>query len=276
MRAETFDRPADLEAVPMVYAAARGTTVPAIAAQQPNPLAQPETLEPSTLGLVELILKDPDRVDALNREDNRQTELLPRFLSIALVGYTLFSIAMILLLNTADPAAYPRRLLPAPPAGWADGSALGLWLGYTLGIVAATCVCLPTFYFFALLAGVRMSMLQVAAQVLRGTASHAILLVGLLPIYVAFVLGLVVFQAETRTLEAGLYVGLLLPFLAGPEAMRTIYHGVMGMAETLPPERRCRRACFLRRLTLSWTTCHAIVAPVMIYRLWEFFAGRFV
>jgi hypothetical protein len=262
MQAHTLDR---------IRAIDHGT-ITAEAVAEPVLAAIPD---PSTLLLVEWILKDPDRVDALNREEHRQAELMPRFLGIALAGYTLFSIALILLLNTADSAAYPRRFLPVLPASLSDGSALGLWLGYTLGIVAATCVCLPSFYFFGLLAGVRMSMLQVAALVLRGTASHAILMVGLLPIYVAFVLGMIVFQAAPEILEAGLYVGVLLPFIAGPEAMRSIYHGTMTMAETLPPERRCRRECFLRRLTFSWTVCHALVAPVMIYRLWEFFAAMF-
>jgi hypothetical protein len=229
--------------------------------------------ERSTLGLIELLLKDPARVDALNREGRRQGELLPRFLGIALAAYGLYSVAMIVILNAAPAAAWPRHLLPVPPARWADGSALGLLLGYTLGLVAATCVCLPSFYFFGLLAGVRMSMLQVTAQVMRTTASSAVVLVGLLPIYVAVVLGLVVFRAPAWRLEVGLYVGLALPFVAGLEGVRSLYRAVLGMAETLPPERRGRRETFLRRLTLSWAACYTAVSPVMIYRLWEFFAG---
>jgi hypothetical protein len=250
------------------------TANPPAPAADTSPAVRKGAEDPSTLQLVELILQEPGRVDALNREENRQAELMPRFLGIALLSYSLFAVAMIVLLNAAPPAAYPHRLLQAPPAHLADGSALGLWLGYTVGLVAATCVCLPSFYFFGLLAGVRMSMLQIAVLILRGKASNAVLLVGLLPIYVAVVLGMVVFDVRAETLEAGLYVGLALPFLAGPEGLRAIYRGVMAMAETMPPEYQVRRVCFLRRLTLSWAACYTIVSPVMIYRLWEFFAGR--
>ena len=39
------------------------------------------------------------------------------------------------------------------------------------GFVLATGVCLPSFYFYALLAGVRMTMLQVTAHIMRGMAA---------------------------------------------------------------------------------------------------------
>jgi hypothetical protein len=238
------------------------------------PAPQVEANAGTTLGLVELLLKDPGRVDALNREAHRQAELLPRFLGIALAGYALFAGAMLVILNAAPAAALPRNLLPVPPARWADGSALGLLLGYTLGLVAANGVCLPSFYFFSLLAGVRLSMAQITAHVLRSQASSALVLIGMLPAYVAVVLGMVVFRAPAEDLEWALYLGLGLPFIAGLEGVRAIHRGVRSLAETMPPELRCRRQCFLRRLTVSWSLVYTAVAPVMIYRLWEFFAGR--
>jgi hypothetical protein len=88
------------------------------------------------------------------------------------------------------------------------------------------------------------------------------------------VLGMVVFKAPPENLEWGLYAGLALPFVAGLEGVRVIYRGVQGVAEALPPELRCRRECFLRRLTVSWAAVYTAVCPVMIYRLWEFFAGQ--
>ena len=227
----------------------------------------------SALLLVELLLKDPARADALGRDEARQPELIPRFLGIALAAYVLFSMAMVVILSTAPSAAYPRHALAVPPARWSDWSGLGLLAAYSIGLVATTCICLPSFYFFALLAGVRLSMLQVVGQIVRSKASSALVLVGILPIYVAVVLGMVVFEAPAPTLEFWLYVGLALPFVAGLEGVRSIYRGVRGMAETLPPERRCRRECFLRRLTLSWAACYTAVSPVMIYRLWEYLAG---
>ena len=243
-----------------------------------------ETRADSSLGLVELLLKDPERVDTLNREEHRAPVLIPRFLGIGLASYLLFSLALVLILNTVPADAYPHRLLPIPDARWSEGPAAETWphhvvrtaapaIAYTVGLVAATCLCLPSFYFFGLLAGVRLSMLQVVAHVLRSKASGAIVLIGILPIYVAVAMGLIVFQAPAPVLETCLDVGLVLPFLAGFEVLRCIYRGVLGLAQTMPPERRCRRACFLRRLSVSWAACYMAVSPVMIYRLWEVLSG---
>ena len=69
------------------------------------PVEEPEARRPlevdehSTLGMVELLLKDPQRMDRINREEARQQELIPRFLAIALGSYLLFSTAMLLILK---------------------------------------------------------------------------------------------------------------------------------------------------------------------------------
>jgi hypothetical protein len=227
----------------------------------------------SVLGLVEVLLKHPARADRLNRDEGLQAHLIPRFLAIALGSYLLFALSMLIILNAAPATAYPRHFLIMPPASWHNSSGLGLVAGYLIGLVAATCICLPSFYFFALLAGVRMTMLQIVGQVVRCKATSALVLVGILPIYVAVILGLVIFHGPADVLEYGLYVGLALPFLAGLEGVRAIYRGAMGMAETLPGPCRATRTCFLRRLTLSWALCYTAVSPVMIYRLWEGIAG---
>ena len=48
---------------------------------------------------VDLILKAPKRVDQLNRDPVRLPELLPRFLGIGLAAYSIYSLAMILVLG---------------------------------------------------------------------------------------------------------------------------------------------------------------------------------
>jgi len=75
-------------------------------------------------------------------------------------------------------------------------------------------------------------------------------------------------------LQEGVYLGLLLPFLAGLWGAWSIFRGFMTLADTLPPSRRCRRSCFLRRLTVSWAAVYTAVTPVMIWTLWKFFADR--
>ena len=39
--------------------------------------------------------------------------------------------------------------------------------------------------------------------------------------------------------------------------------------DTMPADRMASRACFMRRLVLSWSACYSAIMPVMIYSLWE-------
>jgi hypothetical protein len=231
--------------------------------------------EHSILGLSELLLKRPGRLDELTRDMEQQRELIPRFLAISLASFGLFALVLSFLLWEV-----PRTALPAfLTARWSDaplGSAVSLTLAYTVGLVAATGVCLPSFYFYALLAGVKISVLHVTAHIMKGKSATSMLLLGILPIYVAIVMGMIVFNADVKLLTAALYLGLLLPFLAGVWGVRSIFQGFMSLADTLPPQRRCARTCFLRRLTLACAACYTAVTPVMIYTLWDYFARKLV
>jgi hypothetical protein len=149
-----------------------------------------------------------------------------------------------------------------------------LWLAYALGFTLTTGVCLPSFYFYGLLAGVRVSWPQVTAQIMKGQASTAVMLMGIMPVYVTAALGGIVFGVSPPLLRVVLYSGLLLPFAAGLWGVRSIYVGFLGLSDTLPPERRCRRECWLRRLTAACSACYTAVCPVMIYTLWGYFADH--
>jgi hypothetical protein len=220
--------------------------------------------EHSTFGLVELMLKNPDRVDRLMRDDSRLQELVTQFLAIALVGFTIFGIAATVMLNAAD--IWPKGV---PAARWGNRSIVNLVLAYDLGLVAATGVCLPSFYFHGLLAGVKTSMLQVLTHAMRGQASSAVALVGILPIYVAVVLGIIVFRVSPEYTRLTLYGALTLPFVAGLWGVRSLYLGFLQLTDTLAPNLRCRRECLLRRLTLAWSAVYTAVAPLMVYTLWN-------
>jgi hypothetical protein len=237
-------------------------------------LAEPPTLpvnEHSILGLVELLLKAPAQLDAWTRDPSRQAELIPRLLTLALTSFTLFSAVLVLLFRKANPEAVPFIL-----ENWNDsaGPAVALGLAYPAGMVAATGICLPTFYFFGLLAGVRIGVLQVTTHVLKGKAATAVLLLGLTPIYLCITLGMLIFHAQAMAMSAALTAGLALPFLAGLWGVRSIYIGFLGLADTLPPERRCRRTYFLRRLTVAWAAVYTVVTPVMIWSLYQNLAAR--
>jgi hypothetical protein len=240
----------------------------------PAEAALPEDGAESTLALVEMLLKDPGRLRRLAHDPARQRDLVPRFLLIAIVGYLIFSGMMVLLLNLATAAKLPAAgPLAVPPAQWSDGSAIALPIAYTLSIVLASCVCLPSFYFYSLLAGVRLTWLQIVAVVLKGTAFNAVILLGLVPIYLAVMLGMIVFGAPPEALGWSLVLGLMLPFVAGLWGLRSIYLGIADLAAAMPVEWRCQRTCLLRRLTLSWAAVYSAVLPVMIYRLWEWIAA---
>jgi hypothetical protein len=247
----------------------RDSGIPAavLATEEPAP-AKGET----TLELVELLLKNPVRLQQLNRDPRRQGELVPRFLLIALSGYLLYSCMMVLLINVAPTGNAEFLLLPMPAARWHDGSALSLPLAYTLSIVLASCVCLPSFYFYSLLAGVRITWLQIVGLITRATAYNGVILLGLVPIYVALMMGLIVFTSPPEIVQWSLMVGLALPFVAGPWGLWTIHRGIADLAAQMPLEWRCRRECMLRRLTLAWGGVYTVVLPVMIYRLWEYLA----
>ena len=250
--------------------------------------APPSAAESTTFGLIELLLKNQRRLDQLARSPQMQRELIPRLLAIGLIGYTIFGVALAVVFNSAH--VWPELTSPAawldsgggplirfaPDTGatywarWLDGSAPKLIAAFTLGLIGAIGVCLPSFYFYSLLAGVRTTMLQVTTNALKGMASSAVSLVGALPIYFAAVLGLLVFHAPGWLVAAVCFLGLVLPFIAGLYGTRSLYIGFVGLVDTLPTDRRCQRECFLRRLLFAWSACFTAVTPVMIFTLWEY------
>ena len=239
-----------------------------------------------TLGLVELILKDRDGLERLIRDSAVQPLLIPRLLVIALVAFVLFGIELSLVFSSARewPQLFPIRDVihgDVPAAVTFESAVSGesrlvhwvrsapkLTAAYAVGLIAATGVCLPSLYFYGLLAGVRMTMMDVVIHALKSKATGAVALVGILPIYAAFGLGIVIFDVADSVRHLAFWLGMILPFLAGLLGTYSLYFGFVRLADTLPAERRCRRECFLRRLVLSWAACYTAVTPVMIHTLW--------
>ncbi len=256
---------------------------------------EPVELEPvgpaNVMGLVELILKKPGTLHRMIRDPNVKSELIPRFLYIAFAGFIFFGVAMSIVLSSTD--SWPEltaikhylegknALLiefpnsPKTLAGnpWFNGAAFKLTAAYSLGLIAATGVCLPSLYFYGLLAGVKMSMLDVTIHALKSKATAAVALVGILPIYAAVSMGMVIFGAPTELLTITLILGLFLPFIAGFWGTASLYRGFASLSDTLPAERRHSRECFLRRLVFSWSACYTAIMPIMIFTLWEAMAN---
>lgn len=253
----------------------------------PIPMTLEEARPTGIADLIELILKRRDRLEQLVRVPSLQPQLLPKFLAISLIGFVFFGVALSLVFTSAGqwPRLAPIRDCVAgeansiltfdPAAGsdavhhpWLNGSAAALIAAYAVGLVAATGICLPSLYFYGLLAGVRLTMLDVVIQSLKSKATAAVALVGILPVYAALGLAVVIFDLPVNLRVSTFWIGLVLPFLAGLFGTWSLYRGLAGFTDTLPPDRRCRRECFLRRLVLSWAACYTAVTPVMIHTLW--------
>jgi hypothetical protein len=250
-----------------------------------------EAAEIKMFGLVELLLKNRRRLHQALRDEAADAIMLPRLLGIALVGFVLFGVVMSLVLSVSNrwPALTAiSTWLEAPSnhlfsidaihsswgklAPWVNGRALVLTAAYAFGLVAASGVALPSLYFYCLLAGVRMSMVEVVAHAVKAKAIAAVALVGILPIYVAVAMGVVIFKVDESWLQATMVLGLLLPFIAGFWGTASLYQGFALLCDTMPAERIANRQCFLRRLVLSWSVCYSAIMPVMIYSLWAVFS----
>ncbi len=241
------------------------------------------------LDLVELILKQPWRLHQFIRDPKRQARFIPKLLGISLAGFTFFGGAMALVFAAAgiwpeltrivnwlgNPQASLIQFLPndgSIVSPWLNGSAFYLIAAYACGLIAASGICLPSLYFYGLLAGVRMSMMDVVLHTLKSKATAAVALVGILPIYATLALSTVIFEVPASLVEVVFYLGLILPFIAGLWGTRSLYLGFSAMCDTLPENRRAKRECFLRRLVLSWSAIYTAITPVMIFTLWELFA----
>lgn len=219
-------------------------------------------------GIVELLLKHQAELDRRLRTEQDQAELVPRLLAVAVGGLALYGIVATILLNMARERS--GFWLPGlPPAYWNQPSVGNLAVAYSVGLLAACGICLPSFYFYGLLAGVRMTMLAAAAHALKGAAASAVALVGILPIYVALALNALLFSRDPAWLTVLSALALLLPFVAGLWGVYCLNRGFLMLADTIPAERRCRRACLLRRLTWAWSGCFTFVTPLVIYTLWQ-------
>jgi hypothetical protein len=130
-------------------------------------------------------------------------------------------------------------------------------------------VALPSLYFYCLLAGIRMSMLEVVVHAVKAKSIAAVALVGILPIYVAAAMGVVIFDVGPYWLNFTIFLGLVLPLIAGFWGTASLYQGFSQLCDTMPADRAANRQCFLRRLVLSWSACYSAIMPVMIYSLWQ-------
>ena len=128
-----------------------------------------------------------------------------------LLGLLLGFAGVVLILGLKALTAYNTQMvIVTPPVTHRANTPLGLVSEIGLRTV------------IGLLVGVRTSVLQVTGHVMKGKASTAVMLLGILPIYVAVVLGMVVFHAPIKDLQLALYLGLALPFVAVEPILKSL------------------------------------------------------
>jgi hypothetical protein len=219
--------------------------------------------------VIELLLKDDRALNRLLADEERQRELLPKFMAVAVACFATYGVVMTGVLNGFAWRSdwWLPHLPPAYVGRWSIGN---LTAAYTLGLIAANGICLPSFYFYGLLAGLRTTMLAIAAQAIKSMASGGLALVGFLPVYLALALVPLVVPPELNIGYRWLtLVGLLLPFFTGLRGAASLNAGLAGLADTMAPARRAQRECLLQRMILAWVTCFTFVTPVVIYCLWN-------
>lgn len=245
-------------------------------------------LDPTLIGLTESILKSPESLERAIRQHDNSAVLIPRLVVLSLIGFLFFGVAMSLVFSSAEswPKLQPLKValktdmrsvmqfeaLPAEGGKlgpWLNGQAFKLIAAYAIGLIAATGICLPSLYFYGLLAGVKMSMLDIVNHAMKAKATSAVALIGILPVYAALALGIILFDLNPFLEACVFHLGLALPFLAGLAGCRSLYYGFSRLPQDVPFERRYRRECFLKRLVLSWCCVYTAVSPVMIHELWS-------
>ena len=255
--------------------------------------ATPPPVEPlpaftGVLPLTEMILQNHSLLERLIRSTAKQAVLIPQLLLIAFLGFVLYGLTMGLLIGVSGWTPHlnsPREVLTSggpliefhaaasPLAPWTDGTAPALIVAYALGMIAATGICLPSLYFYGLLSGIKLTMRDVVIHSLKSKATAAIGLIGILPIYFVICLTVMVFDLSEYWIRIVQWIGFAFPFLGGLWGTQSLYRGFQGLADTLPGrlnmEARYNRSCFLDRLVLAWSACYSVIAPIMVFTIWE-------
>lgn len=225
----------------------------------------------------ELLLRQRDRADEVCAEPASAAALLPRLLAVGVVGVGAFALAQGLVLGRLD---HPHFLEPLT-TGSLPWRVLVIFAAYELGLMGAHVAALPSWYFYALLTGIRTHGWRLAVEAMRARATAALALLGILPVYVAAALGLslLVPEGSGGGLNAALILvtsaGFCLPFVAGLAAPAGLLRTLLRLAEqsdAVRPEASRRRARPWL-MALAWTVLFASMAPLGVGRALVALAG---
>lgn len=241
-------------AEPLPFAAPAAPAVPA------PPPAEPDRLP----GMFELVLRGQRRLDELLRDEAALPGVIQRLLALSVLGLTVHGLVVGAAAQLLDPNRLGDFYGRGTPALWMP-------LAFTFAFLGALCICLPSFYFYTQLSGLDASFRLVTAQALRAQATTAVLMLGVLPFYAAWILAHLVGLLDDP--GRALSLGMALPFLVGLAGVRAVYQGFCALAAHLPVTHQ-RRGNFLKRMVLCWGVVYSAIAPVALYRLADALAAR--
>ena len=214
--------------------------------------------DPTALDLVNWMLTDRPRFREALADEDLQQQLLPRLLAIATGSF--FAYGLIMWVVVATTGAHLPFMSGRP-------GVFSIPLAYALGIVGAVGICLPSFWFFAIQCGFRLTLRNIVIAIAGGQALTSIFLIGILPVYAAFILGAERLGGGVEALSSWTVIGLLLPLGAGLIGAAELNDWFTGLASTLPAEARARREGVVEFLGLWSTGLYVVVAPVLVYQL---------
>jgi len=225
--------------------------------------------EPSALELLNWMLTDRSRFRAVLGDDDLQQAVLPRLIAIAVACLFAYGVVMWVVVASTGTA------LPfMTGTAWTRPGFFAMPLGYSLGMIGAVGICLPSFYFFALQCGFQPRLRNIVIAISGGQALTSVFLIGILPVFAACILGADRLGGSAATLSQWATIGLFLPLVAGLAGAAEVHEWFMGLAATLPAEARARRAGMVEFLGVWSTALYVVVAPVLVYQLLVTF-GRF-
>ena len=138
--------------------------------------------------------------DALCADRAEAARLLPRLLGLSTIAIAAFACVQGAVLGLSAQDVPPEGLVGAP----LHVAIPSIFLAYELALTGAQVAGLPTFTFYGLLAGYQTHAGRIGLERARARATAAVVLIGLLPVYLTVALGLLLLHGLRREAWHGL------------------------------------------------------------------------
>ncbi|MCB9759841.1 MAG: hypothetical protein H6739_08410 [Alphaproteobacteria bacterium] len=220
--------------------------------------------------VVELLIRRRDEADAACADVEQATALLPRLVAVSTVALGAYAVVHGGMLSLAEDPLFLDALTargPLPTIGV-------VFLAYVAGLFGAQVASLPSAYFYALLTGIRTHGWRVAVEAMRAQATSAVVLLGLLPVYLAVGLG---FSLSSGGVGEGFRIlaidllGYTLPFVAGLAGVITMGRAFSALVREARPEPGRRAMPLL--LVFAWSVLFTALAPLGVWRVLSVLGG---